>query len=374
MTLTFNEMKWALKILALLKEKIVSEYLSLSTDYMFELGKKAFGIPSDEMVTVLKDLNTFGIVYLHKPVAEILLACPVKHYQYATALLEQYFPPGEVKDFLVTNMVEKSLNPKEYCPSEGLLSIGLVIFCHPKLCSKFEKSFFEQDYLDDLPFLADMVSLLWKNKKKAMQKNSFYQAACEKFVAKVHKLALSPKVTQDTDIDAIVQGGEVLVNMNETTFFEKVVDDVLLDATESLWKKFLASDFVQSVGTSDPIKCLLQARIDQLSPIVKAGKSGLGWSQPKAIIPGHPEVEAFLRGPEQSFTYHKFNAKAHAMEFNRKFFKGKGKAKVKVTGVKQETVMEITKLKPKRKEAEKEFSEDFAEHKRLQAILDKKCK
>ncbi|MCO5570167.1 hypothetical protein L7F22_023885 [Adiantum nelumboides] len=66
------------------------------------------------------------------------------------------------------------------------------------------------------------------------------------------------------------------------------------------------------------LKDLVEERIDKLK---SEHEPAFTWCQPMATLPTHREVEAFLRGPLEKFTYFgDFNGVKHARNFGNKYF------------------------------------------------------
>ena len=86
--------------------------------------------------------------------------------------------------------------------------------------------------------------------------------------------------------------------------------------------KLLTQQILQFFSDKENIPdCLLNAakiRFDYLEGVIGKGVPQFSWHQPKAVVPGHPQVEQFLRGPAQSFTYRNFNNLKHARNWANK--------------------------------------------------------
>ena len=59
-------------------------------------------------------------------------------------------------------------------------------------------------------------------------------------------------------------------------------------------------------------------RFNKLRETIRMGVPEFSWHQPKAVVPNHPQVQQFLRGPAQSFTYRNFNDRNHAENWANK--------------------------------------------------------
>ena len=53
-------------------------------------------------------------------------------------------------------------------------------------------------------------------------------------------------------------------------------------------------------------QALLAKRADIITEVMAKGKPAVTWDQPKAVLPGHPQVEQFLRSHQQTFVYQNF--------------------------------------------------------------------
>ena len=65
---------------------------------------------------------------------------------------------------------------------------------------------------------------------------------------------------------------------------------------------------------------LLSLRIAQLEDVEKVGIPPFTWNQDNAILNGHPQVEAFLRGPTKVMKYQAFTGIAQARSFAKTYF------------------------------------------------------
>ena len=65
---------------------------------------------------------------------------------------------------------------------------------------------------------------------------------------------------------------------------------------------------------------LLFRRIQQLEEVEKVGIRPFSWNQEDAVVVGHPQVEAFLRGTRQVMRYEAFNGIGHARNWASKHF------------------------------------------------------
>jgi hypothetical protein len=219
-----------------------------------------------------------------------------------------------------------------------------------------------------------VLSFLKKKLGEEVKGSTLCQVTVTKFLKQLHKYSEDEKLNPALEIEAVVEGAEFLMCLQDDTLLEKFVKEVLQqNPNANLLKKLLAGDLGKSV-ISEPIKCLILARIDQLWPIAEAGKPVFTWHQPEALLPGHPQVQAFLRGPNKSFVYSKFNAKCHAKDFEREYFMGRGNesysAKVEVIGSRRNTLVEITKLADGHDITVERFVEDCEELIRLQSKID----
>ena len=59
-------------------------------------------------------------------------------------------------------------------------------------------------------------------------------------------------------------------------------------------------------------------RFNKLKEAIRMGVPEFSWHQPNAVVPNHPQVQQFLRGPAQSFTYRNFNDRNHAENWTNK--------------------------------------------------------
>ena len=65
-------------------------------------------------------------------------------------------------------------------------------------------------------------------------------------------------------------------------------------------------------------RCLLDAcrfRFNHLKGAIRSGQPEFSWKQPNAVVPDHPLVEEFLRGPAQSCTYRNFSNLSDARDW-----------------------------------------------------------
>ena len=200
--------------------------------------------------------------------------------------------------------------------------------------------------------LTNLLTLVEKELGKEMQKSRFYELTMAKFSEQLLKLSHGGSLTSPSEVDAVVKGAEFLVRMQETNLLEKLVEDVLQNPSAHLLQKLIGSSLGQSANVSEPAKRLIVARVNQLLPVVQAGKPKFSWCQPTAVIPGHPEVQAFLRGPERKLVYHRFTGKGQATKFERDYFRGKGNAFINVSGSRCNTTVEIIKLPVDKKKHE----------------------
>ncbi|EFJ12049.1 hypothetical protein SELMODRAFT_425799 [Selaginella moellendorffii] len=68
---------------------------------------------------------------------------------------------------------------------------------------------------------------------------------------------------------------------------------------------------------------IAQERINELSKLQEPDPHR--WCQPLATLPGHPEVEAFLRGPQETFTQHSRGAELCGSYFDGKVHECQGR-------------------------------------------------
>ena len=108
----------------------------------------------------------------------------------------------------------------------------------------------------------------------------------------------------------------------------------LVDSIKNLSKNFqdllklLTQQILQIFPDKENIPdCLLNAsnlRFDYLEGVIGKGVPQFSWHQPNAVVPGHPQVEKFLRGPAESFTYRNFNNLKHARNWANKHSRDTG--------------------------------------------------
>lgn len=359
-----------LKILSRLKDleltKKILPLLTVPFEFCFFLKKKAFGIRSKEMINSLNVLiSVFGWKALEEDLTKLIESSPAKYHKFAIVFLAQC-PDSVTKVEFFTSMINNSTDSGRNISNENLASIGLAIFNNIKSCAQFVTPFFNSSKVQNLQVLADVLSSLGKKKAKNAKKDPFYQTACTKLLDQVHKLFQSGKVTELKDIDAVVKSAEFLA-VHDKDHFNKLVNEVVHNASPKLLEKLLDCHFAQSSNVAEPVKLLIQARIAQLLPIVGTGEPKYSFCRPKASIPDHPEVQEFLRGPEKTFLYKKFTTKREAQMFKKEYFNGrKSNTTAQVLGCRRDTVVEITKVPP---EHEKIVINCCEELRKLQAKL-----
>ncbi|KIY99047.1 hypothetical protein MNEG_8915 [Monoraphidium neglectum] len=84
-----------------------------------------------------------------------------------------------------------------------------------------------------------------------------------------------------------------------------------------LLRTLLRLPSLRARGALPGVRALAAARVAQLEA---RRAPEFSWRQPAASLPGYPQVELFLRGPQQSATFHLFNGIAHARNWANKYF------------------------------------------------------
>lgn len=377
MLLAMNDLELVKKLLALLSEQfLTTTHSGYYRQTGYTITQQAFGIPSEKMLCLLKDLiSTFGWKALEDVLTKLIESCPSQHCKHAIAFLEQY-PKDVPTEKLLASIVHKALNSTEAqeakLSDENVLAIGQAIFNHPDATAQLIMPFLDLPKLQNLQMLNNILLFWGKTKSENMEKSTFYQMTFAKFGEKIHSVFQGGHSLSVQEMDAIVKGAEYLVNIQDNGLFKKLVDDVLLTLNAALLKKLLESSFAQVANVSEPVKYLIQARANQLLPIVRVGEPKFNWCLPHAVVPDYPDIQAFLQGPERTLVYNKFNARTRADSFKRQFLIRNRDASVEVTGKLRETVVKITKsqhLKTKHDEAMQKYKTNCEELRRLQAKL-----
>ena len=96
----------------------------------------------------------------------------------------------------------------------------------------------------------------------------------------------------------------------------------------------------------DSLNEACNVRFTYLQEIARKGTPKMTWKQPNAVVPGHPQVEAFLRGPSETFVYRDFNDLPHARNWANKHRNDKGCfMKITPTGRGKTAACEVVKTK-----------------------------
>jgi hypothetical protein len=98
------------------------------------------------------------------------------------------------------------------------------------------------------------------------------------------------------------------------------------------------------------------------------------WCMPKASMPSHPDVERFLRGPDQSYTVRGLNGISHARNFAAKYCNGNVKdgyslRSTNVGGTGQNAYVTMLKTKTAFEKSMEKFKEEQSEKKMLLTLL-----
>ena len=78
------------------------------------------------------------------------------------------------------------------------------------------------------------------------------------------------------------------------------------------------------VNVPDFLLKACKSRLKHLGTIISRGEPDESWKQPTAVVPDHPKVQQFLRGPARTFTYRNFNDLNHAYNWSRKHRNDRG--------------------------------------------------
>lgn len=102
------------------------------------------------------------------------------------------------------------------------------------------------------------------------------------------------------------------------TLSHKILDAFLPTEENPLVAKIVWSAELRSMVSTSPcgkaaFRLFLDQRINRLKTMTKPY---LSWDHPYAVVPGHPEVEAFLRSTQKSMTYSHFPTFASACKFS----------------------------------------------------------
>jgi len=89
--------------------------------------------------------------------------------------------------------------------------------------------------------------------------------------------------------------------------------------SDSILKKLLI-DLKNNHNNTKVYSSLLLMRVKNLQRVQAAGPPMICWSQPNAVIDGHPEVQRFLRSSKQTFVYRNFNGIGDARNWANKHF------------------------------------------------------
>ena len=157
----------------------------------------------------------------------------------------------------------------------------------------------------------------------------------------------------------------------------------LVDSINNLPKNFqdLLKLLTQQILPIFPDKenipdCLLNAskiRFDYLEGVIGKGVPQFSWHQPKAVVPGHPQVEKFLRGPAESFTYRNFNNLKHARNWANKHSRDTGCFMILTPiGRGSSAGVEVVKTRQCHQREVEIFEEDKVEYTKLLSFLPEK--
>eukprot|EP00803_Ostreobium_quekettii_P000681 evm.model.scf_314EXC.6 EVM.evm.TU.scf_314EXC.6 scf_314EXC:28582-31329(-) len=148
--------------------------------------------------------------------------------------------------------------------------------------------------------------------------------------------------------------------------------------SESLLSALLQQPCMRTDAASHNVQALIAHRLEQLSQY--SVNPEFSWRQPQATFPGHyPQVQAFLRGPEQCTTISGvFNGIAHARNFANKYFGstkwlhdsgGNYYAKAEALGIGRGACCKLTKTKGAYRNLLKEYEQRRKEAVGLRSLV-----
>lgn len=120
----------------------------------------------------------------------------------------------------------------------------------------------------------------------------------------------------------ITEIASLLFAVNDAEILNKFTDAVHVFSVQfpdsAILEKLTAALENENLGSSPYWIKLLQWRIRQLEKVEEMGTKSFTWNQYDAVVPGHSQVQAFLRGPEQRMTYQAFTSIRHARNWANK--------------------------------------------------------
>ena len=128
-------------------------------------------------------------------------------------------------------------------------------------------------------------------------------------------------LTADTKMQHIAS---LLFLLGHEGFLEKFTAAVCAHSHQSpkssLLKRLIESLEPSKLGDDQFWIKLLVRRIQQLEEVEKIGDRPFSWNQEDAVVVGHPQVQAFLKGPTQRMRYEAFTNVRHARNWAAKHF------------------------------------------------------
>lgn len=332
----------------------------------------SFGICTDEVAKVLAEVvSVFGWTAVEQFLRKIIETTSTSEYHHVITFIANC-PSSVPKEELFNSIIEAI--SKQSKNSRQLSSLGIAVLKSRKQCPQFVDLFFKFNGVNNLAVLANIIPSFEERemKVKDVKTHRYYRLICSKMLAQLDKIPEDCHITSDNDAEAIINAAQFMLKIEDNDNMLKFVNGILPKASHNLMKK-LANSMCQSprrFSFTKAVKMIFEARIAQLKPIVAAGVQDIGFRKPHVSIPDHPDVEEFLKGPDQTYKYSNFACKEEAQDFKQIYFVGQRLANVRIVCTRGEVGVVITKLPADVKRQQKEYQDVRGELDRLEMMVE----
>ncbi|XP_028397869.1 uncharacterized protein LOC114521584 [Dendronephthya gigantea] len=170
-----------------------------------------------------------------------------------------------------------------------------------------------------------LKSLFQRNVKKVLQKDDCFIAMVTCLAQKVEDDARN-KQLESVGASRIERIASLLFAIDNFEILTKFTNAILKHCqqshTSSLLQNLIRLLEKEKLGGNQFWNQLLNIRISQLEDVEKSGIPPFTWNQDDAVFNNHPQVQTFLRGPNQTMKYQAFTGIAQARKFANSYFGG----------------------------------------------------